>query len=133
MTDSLFGFEVIDGGIDSVNVTLPSHVQTASATIVTRALSLRAADAVVEADAKYPDSAKLFIGFTPDTTDEPGVRAGLAAWHLRLFGERASADSAAVNDAYALFASALTESGDARRAWKLTLAAMLQHPRLTFY
>jgi hypothetical protein len=133
MTDSLFGFEVIDGGIDSVNVTLPSHVQTASATIVTRALSLRAADAVVEADAEFPASAKLFLGFTPETSDEAGVRAGLAAWHLRLFGQTVSADSEPVNDAYALFSSARAESGDVRRAWKLTLAAMLQHPRLTFY
>jgi len=133
MTDSLFGFEVIDGGIDSVNVTLPSHVQTASAAIVTRELALRAADAVVEADAEFPGSAKLFVGFSPETSDETGVRAGLSALHLRLFGERVSADSDAVNQAYALFSSVRAEGAGARRAWKLTLSAMLQHPRLAFY
>jgi hypothetical protein len=133
MTDSLFGFEVIAGGIDSVNVALPSHATTASSTIVTRALALRAAEAVVEADLEYPSSAKLFTAFSPDDADEAAVRAGLAELHLRLFGQSLGPDSSEVEDAYALFSSVIDQGETARRAWKLTLAGLLQQPRMVFY
>ncbi len=133
MTDSLFGFEVLAGGMDSVNVALPSHTMTASASTVLRELATRASDYVVDADAQYPKSAKLFKTITPDTSDEAAVRAALIELHASLLGQIVTADSPEVSDAYALFQGALAEGGDARRAWKLTLLGLLQHPRMAFY
>ena len=57
----------------------------------------------------------------------------MALLHAAVLGELVSADSDPVNDAYALFQDALAEMGDAHRAWKITLSAMLQHPKLVFY
>jgi hypothetical protein len=61
------------------------------------------------------------------------VRSELVDLHASLLGQIVAADSEAVSDAYALFAGALAESGDPRRAWTLTIAAMLQHPRFVYY
>jgi hypothetical protein len=133
MTDSLWGFEVLNGGIDAVNVALPSHTMNASASIVQAELAVRAADHVVEADARFPGSAKLFTATTPDATDEAAVREQLARLQAAVLGELVSTDSDPINDAYALFQDALAEMGDAHRAWKITLSAMLQHPRMVFY
>lgn len=36
MTDGLWGFEVLAGGIDSVNVTSPAHSMSASSSLVRR-------------------------------------------------------------------------------------------------
>jgi hypothetical protein len=131
MTDSLFGFEVLAGGIDSVNVSLPSHTMTASASAVLRDLGARAADFVVEADQQFPSSAKLFHDL--ESTDEGSVRAALAELHLAVLGQIVSEDSPEVSDAYTLFQGALDEGSDPARAWKLVLFAMLQHPRMAFY
>ncbi len=131
MTDSLFGFEVLAGGIDSINVSQPSHTMTASTSAVLRDLSARASDFVVEADAQFPSSAKLLSDI--ESTDEASVRAALVELQLGVLGQIVAEDSVEINDAYALFGSALAEGGDAKRAWKLVLFAMLQHPRMTFY
>jgi hypothetical protein len=131
MTDSLFGFEVLAGGIDSVNVSQPAHTMTASASAVLRDLAARAADHVVEADASFADSAKLFTNL--ESTDEASVRAELVALHASVLGQLLADDSAEVNDAYALFQGALAAAGEPKRAWKLTLFALLQHPRMAFY
>lgn len=133
MTDALFGFEVISGGIDSVNVALPSHTMTATANVVLRGLAERAAEHVVDSDAQYPDSAKLFRDLTPSETDETAVRSQLVSLHAAIFALDVASDSPEVDDAYQLFAQALTASGDAERAWKLTISALLQHPRMAFY
>jgi hypothetical protein len=133
MTDALFGFEVISGGIDSVNVALPSHTMTATATVVLRGLAERAAEHVVDSDAQYPDSAKLFREITPSETDETAVRNQLVALHAAIFALDVASDSPEIDAAYQLFTQALAASNDAERAWKLTISALLQHPRMAFY
>jgi hypothetical protein len=133
MTDSLFGFEVISGGIDSVNVALPSHTMTATASVALRGLAERAAEHVVDADSEFPSSAKLFRDVTPDETDETAVRAQLVSLHAALFAQEVTSDSPEVDDAYQLFSQAFTASNDAQRAWKLVISALLQHPRMAFY
>jgi hypothetical protein len=133
MTDSLFGFEVISGGIDSVNVALPSHTMTATASVVLRGLAERAAEHVVDADSEFPSSAKLFREVTPNETDETAVRNQLVSLHLALFAQQLGSDAPEIDDAYQLFSQILTASNDAPRAWTLTVSALLQHPRMAFY
>lgn len=133
MTDALFGFEVISGGIDSVNVALPSHTMTATASVVLRGLAERAAEHVVDSDAQYPDSAKLFRDITPSETDETAVRNQLVSLHAAIFALDVASDSPEIDDAYQLFTQALAAANDAERAWKLTISALLQHPRMAFY
>lgn len=133
MTDSLWGFEVLAGGIDSVNVTLPAHSMSASSSLVLRELASRAAAYAVESSAELADEADLFTVASPDETEEAAVRAQLVELHAAVLGQLVSADSEPVNDSHALFRAALAEGGDARRAWTITLSALLQHPRMAFY
>jgi hypothetical protein len=129
----LFGFEVVSGGIDSVNVALPSHSVTPAAAIVLRGLSQRAADYVVEADLEYPSSAKLFQAAPPTVSDEATVRAQLVELYGRVHGQLLAQDSAPVDEAFSLFQAARDAGADPQRAWTLTLFGLLQHPRLAFY
>lgn len=133
MTDSLLGFEVMSGGIDSVNVTLPSHTPTATATVVLRTLAQRAAEHVVDADLQFPSSAKLFKEGSASASEETAVRAQLVQLHRVILGQQLATDSEAIDDAYALWAQLYAESGDVARCWKLTASALLQHPRVAFY
>jgi hypothetical protein len=68
-----------------------------------------------------------------ESTDEASMRAAIAELQLAVLGQIVAEDSPEVGDAHAVFQGALSEGGDARRAWKLVLFAMLQHPRMTFY
>jgi hypothetical protein len=117
LRDNLFGFNVLGGGIDAVNVTLPSHTVNASAALVLRGLAARAAPFYVDKEGLAE-------------TDEEAVKAKLVELSARFYGEL----DADVTDAYALFSAALTESnGDAKRAWTVTLFAMLQDARIAFF
>jgi hypothetical protein len=136
MRDSLFGFEVLAGGIDSVDVTLPSQTMNASASMVLRALAAGAAQYVVQNDfaLSVPSYRKLLTLVSPSDTGEQAVRAQLAALELRLYGQFVDPQSADVTDAWTLFANTLSSSGgDVRRAWTNTLFAMLQDARIAFY
>jgi hypothetical protein len=136
MRDSLFGFEVLAGGIDSVDVTLPSQTMNASASMVLRALAAGAAQYVVQNDfaLSAPSYRKLLTLVSPTDTGEQVVRAQLAALELRLYGQFVDAQSADVTDAWTLFSNALASSGgDVRHAWTNTLFAMLQDARIAFY
>jgi hypothetical protein len=133
MTDSLFGFEVLAGGIDSMNVTLPSHTMSASVSLVLRALAARASDLVVDNDLAQSNRRHLLTEVSEATEDEATVRAQLVALELRIFGQRVAADSPEIDDAFALFQAALAESDDPPRAWKAVLFAMLQDARVAYY
>jgi hypothetical protein len=134
MTDSLFGFNVLAGGIDSVNVTLPANAMTASASLVVRGLAARAVEHVVDADLDFASSAKLLRRVRERDVDEASVRAQLVELELRLFGSVVDPQSPEVTTGWELYQGALREAGgDARRAWKTTLFALFQDPRLIYY
>jgi hypothetical protein len=134
MTDSLFGYNVLAGGIDSVNVTLPANTMTASASLVLRGLAARAVEHVVDADLEFASSAKLLRVVREQDVDEAKVRAQLVELELRLFGVVTTSDSPQVTSGWELFRDALREpGGTARRAWRTTLFALLQDPRLLYY
>jgi hypothetical protein len=133
--DSLFGYEVLLGGIDSVNVTLPAHTMNASASLVLRAIASRAAPYVVAADlgAAAPEQRRL-LTLSESERSEPAIRAQLCDLHLRLYGELVEPTDARIDEAYALFDGALAAAGgDARRAWTSTLFALLQDPRVAHF
>ncbi len=134
MTDSLFGYEVLWGGIDSVQVTLPAHTMTASSSLVLRGLASLASDQVVDGDFTYPRSAKLLRLAASGDTSEAAIRAQLVELFLDLYGQFATESSQEITAAWELFEQSLGEAGgDARRAWKTTLFALLQDPRLVHY
>jgi hypothetical protein len=101
---------------------------------VVRGLAQHAADDAVEADFAVEPGARRLLGMVePSTTDEPAIRAQLSALWLRMYGVRVEPDSAEIDDGWTLWSSALAHAGDARRAWKVTLTAMLQDLRIAYY
>jgi hypothetical protein len=134
MTDSFLGFEVMYGGIDGVNVTLPSHTSNASSVTVQDALAAQAAESVVENDFSFASSRKLLTAGDPAAIDRASVEKQLAVLHLALFGERHAPESPEIARAYELFQSAVNAaSGDARRAWKTVIYAFLVDPRVVYF
>lgn len=134
MTDSFLGFEVMYGGIDGVNVTLPSHTSNASSVTVQDALAAQAAESVVENDFTFASSRKLLTAADPAAPDESSVRSQLVNLHLRLYGERHAPDSPEITRGFELYQSAENAaSGDPRRAWKTVLYAMLVDPRMVYF
>lgn len=136
MTDSFFGFEVLAGGTDGASVTRPTHTATATHALVMRGLAAQVAPRVVAADLGESDPAarRLLQRVSTAASDEASVRAQLADLHLRLYGERVASDDPSVDDSWTLFSSALASpGGDTERAWTVTLYAMLQDIRITYY
>jgi hypothetical protein len=137
MSDAFFGYSVLFGGTDAYYVTKPSHAMNATATAVLRGVASKAAAYVVDADTTVaaPEQRRLLRhGPSATATDEPDARAQIADLHARIYGELVDPSSAEVGDTYGLFKDVLAASGgDAKRAWTLTLFAMLQDVRLTFY
>lgn len=133
LRSDLVGFRVLGGGIDSYFVTEPVHTMNATSSLVAKAAATAAADFVVEHDFSAPVGQRtLFVAAAVTDTDETKVRAELAHLHARIYGELVAPDSAEVSDTYALFTEALAASNP-RRAWKLTLIAMLSDFRSLFY
>lgn len=134
MTDSFFGFKVLAGGTDGASVARSSHTMSATVTLSFEALSARAAKHVVEQDFAKSDkqARRLLRDIDESDTSEAAVRRQLAALSLRFYGDVAASDAPAIDDAYTLFRGALA-LGDARRAWTITLNALLQDPRMAFY
>lgn len=133
MTDAFFGFKVLAGGTDGQGVTRPANTMNATATLALRGLAGHAAPFVVAEDfAKARGDRRLLTLVDDDTRAEAAVRAQLVAIEARLYGEAHDANDAAIDDAYALFAGALATS-DVKRAWELTLFALLQDIRVAYY
>ena len=135
LDDSFFGYGVLAGGIDSQFVTQPAHTYGATASLVLRNLARESAHAVVEADLANPDlgSRRLLTLVTDADTDPTLIREQLTALHLRIFAHFVMPDGPEVDETYALFQAALDHSGEVSRAWKVTLAAMLQDVEIAYY
>ena len=133
MEDSFLGYQVLAGGIDSLFVTHPSHTWSATASLVLRALAREAAHHRVERDFSAPASERWLLSIDERETGEAAVREQLAALHARIHAQRVEPTSSEVDQSWALFSKALEHSGSTRRAWKVTLTAMLQDVRIAFY
>jgi hypothetical protein len=130
LDDDYSGYRVLAGGIDSFYVTEPVHTMSTTALMVARRAAWLAASHVVAHDAATaPGARTLFTAAAVDATDDASVRAELGYLHARIYGELA----ADVEPALTLFRAALAQSGDPRRAWILTLAAMLSDHRAVYY
>lgn len=135
VTDSFIGFEVQAGGIDSFFVTQPSHTYNTTASLFLRAFSEEAAHQVVETELASADRSKrrLLTKIDAGDTSQSAVRAQLADLHGRIYGRLDAPESEAVGDTYSLFTAALAGGSDTRRAWKTTLAAMLQDFAVAYF
>jgi hypothetical protein len=133
LDDDHLGFRVLAGGIDGWYVTQPTHTMTATASLVARRAARRAAAFAVEHDAGAPPARRLFTRAPVDATDPTRVRAQLAELHGRIYSQLVEPDDPALDDAHALFDDALATSGDPRRAWTLTLTAMLSDLKALYY
>ncbi len=132
--DSILGYRVIGGGMDSQYVTRSSFTDNATTSLFLRGFAEEAAAFVVERDFEQPDpAARYLFGVDPTATDEAVVKEQLAIFHARVLGELVSADSEDVAQSFALWSAALAESGDVRRAYKTLLAAMMQDVRVAYY
>jgi hypothetical protein len=131
--DDIWGFRSMTGGIDGDKVTRPTHSPTPTRLLFLAALAEEAAGSVVDHDLAVDEGDRHLLGpVTAETTDEATIRARLTWLHLRILGERVEPDGPEVDATWALFSSALADS-TTRRAWKVTLAAMLQAPQVLFY
>ena len=136
MTDAFFGFEVLAGGTDSMSVTSPSFTMSASSALALRGLAARAAPYSVNADFAETDPGRRWLlrRVEPTDTDEAKVRAQLVDLHLRFYAETHGPDAAAIDDAWALWSGVLAQpDADPRRAWSVTLYAMLSDIRIAYY
>lgn len=134
MADSFLGYGVLAGGLDSVYVTRPSYMYSASAQLVLRSLAQLAAGFVVDADfASAAADRRLLAMVESNTTDEATIRGQLVALHRRLWGARLATDAIEIDESWTLWTGAHQLSGDPVRAWKITLAAMLQDLRIAYY
>jgi hypothetical protein len=133
VTDSFLGFKVQAGGLDSYYVTLPSFTYNATTSLFLRQFAEETAQYTVETDLADGATPKLLTRIAANDTTEASVRAQLADLHARIYGRLDDKDSDAVGETYALFAAALDASHDAKRAWKVTLAAMLQDFAVAYY
>lgn len=128
------GYRVLGGGIDSYYVTAVQTTTGATTALVNRRAALAAADAVVEHDRTAPVAERrLFVKADVTAADEVAVRAELAYLLARIHGELVESSDPRVDDALALFRDAHAASGDASRAWKLTLGALLSDVRAIYY
>ncbi|HFE45016.1 MAG TPA: DUF1585 domain-containing protein, partial [Nannocystis exedens] len=136
MDDSLVGYHVLAGGIDSLFVAQPSYTYSATSSLVLQGLARQAASSVVDNDFAQDDakSRRLLTLVEPSTTDEASLRGQLVELYRILYGQTPAPDDAAIDDSYLLFTGALQAAGDdGKRAWKITLNALLQDVRIAFY
>lgn len=134
-SNSLLGFEVLGGGIDSFFVTQPSHTINATASLFLRAYAAEAAGYVVESDFGIADKSarKLLTAIDETDSEEAAVRAQLVNLHERLYAEMLSTDATEIDESYAVFVDTLDRTGDVKHAWKTTLTALLQDVKVAYY
>ena len=94
-----------------------------------------AAGYVVTADFGESDASarQLLTLVEPWDSDEALVREQIVALYLRILGQFVTSDDESVDATYALFETRLEVDGNGVEAWKLTLTALLLHPRMMFY
>jgi hypothetical protein len=136
MDDSLIGYHVLAGGLDAIFVTTASYTYSATTSLVLRALARQAANDVVEDDFAVDDKAarRLFTLVSVVDTGQAKLRPQIALLHRRMFGRDLADDHPEVGETLELFKAALALApGDVKRAWKVTLTALLQDVRIAFY
>ena len=132
MEDSGLGYQVLGGGIDGVFVTRPSHVYSATSSLVLQALAREAAHYAVERD--FAGGERLLLTASDPADDsEVSVRSQLGHLSARIYSTTAADDDPTVDELYALYRDAQAAGGDAKRAWKVVITAMLQDHRMAFY
>lgn len=134
--DTLIGYHVLAGGIDSIFVQAPSYTYNATTSLSLRALARQAANVIVEADFAEADKAKrrLFTAVSAVDSGSAKLRPQLVLLHRRFFGAQLAEDDPEIDESLALFKAALDQKpGDIKRAWKTTLIALLQDVRIAFY
>ncbi len=126
MRDYLWGYRTMAGGPNNFDTT--THIRTVDpgTVLVLRALAERAAREAVAGGA-------LLSVPGATTGDSTAVTEQLVVLHLHLYGERVELGDEALERTETLYAAALSDSGDPLRAWRVTLAAMLQDPAILFY
>lgn len=129
------GFKVLGGAGDSLTVLSAASTVNATTSLFLRRFAEQSASFVVEQDFATSDASdrRLLRLVEPDTTDEAMIRDQLAWLHLRLYAERVEPDGEDVDAAYELFDGVLDVAGDPERAWKATLAGMLQDFTILYY
>ncbi len=135
LSDSdLYGFRAMAGGVDGVTVTRATHTATPTKMLVMGVLAADASAFVVDADLALAAADRKLLNLVESATaDETAIRAQLVALHLELLGEFTTPDSEAVTLSYTLWKAAHAESSDPVAAWKITLAGLLQDPRMMFF
>lgn len=130
----LFGFRSMQGGIDAINITRPTHTITPTKLITIDILAHDAAKFAIDADwATTPENRRLMPLVEATTSDEPQVREQLAWLHLRILGEFVPVDHEDVTLSYQLWSEVHSARGDTTSAWTVTIAALLQDPRVLFF
>jgi hypothetical protein len=133
--DSILGYRVIGGGMDSQYVTQSGFTDNATTSLFLRGFAEEAAAYVVEKDFAETDATlrHLFTEIDESTTDEALLRAQIARLYGRILGELVDPSSEEVTQAFALWQAAFESSGDAKRAHKTLLVAMMQDVRVAYY
>lgn len=132
MKDHLWGYRTLAGGPDNFDTTQHLRTANASTLLVMRGLAERAAREGVAADFANPAGARLITNADARAGDVDAAAEQLVELHLRLFGDVLETDDSAITAALAVFEAVYAEFG-AERAWQVTVAALLQHPRVLFY
>ena len=97
-TTDLFGFLSMQGGIDAINITRPTHTLTPTKVLVVDQLARDAAMYAVSRDFEVAVPQRRLLGLVePSTTEEGAIREQLWSLHLRILG--VEADDAAIEAA----------------------------------
>lgn len=133
--DSILGYRVIGGGMDSQYVTQSGFTDNATTSLFLRGFAEEAAANVVEKDFAESDRAvrHLFTEIDETVTDETALRGQIARLYGRILGELVDPSSEEVTEAFALWQAAFESTGDAKRAHKTLLVAMMQDLRVAYY
>jgi len=135
-TSDLFGFRAMQGGVDSFIITKPQFVPTPTKLLTMDMLAHDAARYAIDHDfdaAPSAESRRLLQQVDEDTTDEAAVRQQLVWLHERILGVQAPNDDADIGLSYSLFADVQQDGGSVRDAWTVTIATLLQDPRVIFF
>jgi hypothetical protein len=135
MRSDLFGFRAMSGGINSYQITAPTHSPTPPRELVAERFASEAAAFVVRNDLATADPAsrRLLTQVEADTVDEAAVRAQLSLLVERVTSREAADDDPLVADLWSLFSDKLERSGSTHDAWSLTLTALLLDPDVMFF
>jgi hypothetical protein len=132
----LFGFRAMEGGVDGVTVTRAIHTMTPTKLLAMGQLATDAAGFVVDNDLKLDDPAKRHLLTQiadASQVDEVSVRNELVWLYQRILGQFLFPSDPTIDIAWDLWKGSFDEHQDATLAWKVTLSALLQDPRMMFF